>query len=110
MKMMEAMIAWDPHTDRIKVGPWPDYRGWSDDYHLTTGACYMIRHKMLVGKQQAMLFIDFNTIVVRDKVPVEAAHRAFLEIDEYRLLISRDMPGAEGDSDLTQMIAFFEEN
>lgn len=31
-----------------------------------------------------MLFIEFHTIVVRDKVPIQAAHKAFLAIDEYR--------------------------
>jgi hypothetical protein len=41
-----------------------------------------------------MLFIEFNTIVVRDKIPVEAAHREFLKIDEYRQCISPDIPGA----------------
>jgi len=33
-------------------------------------------------QRDLMLFIEFNTIVVRDKVPVEAAHKAFLAIDE----------------------------
>ena len=42
-----------------------------------------------------MLFIEFNTIVVRDKIPVEAAHREFLKIDEYRQRISPDIPGSD---------------
>lgn len=42
-----------------------------------------------------MMFIDFNTAVVRDKVDVQSAHRAFLAIDEYRKLIPLDMEGAE---------------
>ncbi|MGC2786155.1 MAG: hypothetical protein WA397_20450 [Roseiarcus sp.] len=45
-------------------------------------------------KRDMMLFIEFHTIVVRDKVPVEAAHRAFLAIDEYRDRISPDIEGA----------------
>jgi hypothetical protein len=44
---------------------------------------------------QAMMFITFNTLVVRDRVDVDAAHREFLKIDEYRTRISRDTPGAE---------------
>ncbi len=44
-----------------------------------------------------MLFIHFNTIVVGDQVGVEATHQAFLEIDEYRQLISPDIKGAETD-------------
>ena len=45
-----------------------------------------------------MLFIEFNTIVVRDQVPVEAVHREFLKIDEYRKRISPDIPGADAPS------------
>ena len=65
---------------------------------MSSGACDMPLHKLNRQQQCAMLFIHFNSIVVRDKVPVEAAHKAFLKIDEYRRLISPDMPGAE-DSD-----------
>ena len=46
-----------------------------------------------------MLFIEFNTIVVRDQIPVKAAHDAFLAIDEYRERISPDIPGAACTSD-----------
>lgn len=42
-----------------------------------------------------MMFITFNTLVVRDRVDVDAVHREFLKIDEYRTRISRDTPGAE---------------
>lgn len=103
MKLMETLIAWDPDSDKIDVFPWPDYRGLSDNYLLTTGACFTNRHDMSREEQLRMLFIDFNTIVVGSKVPVEAAHRAFLKIDEYRFLISSDLPGAEGESDLYLM-------
>jgi hypothetical protein len=41
------------------------------------------------------LFILFSTITVRDGIEVAKAHDAFLAIDEYRLAISPDAPGAE---------------
>jgi hypothetical protein len=41
------------------------------------------------------LFILFNTLVVRDRIDPQAAHAAFLGIDEYRLAISPDAPGAD---------------
>ncbi len=41
----------------------------------------------------AQLFIDFHTIVVRDRVDPQKAHEAFLAIDEYREHISPDTPG-----------------
>ena len=50
---------------------------------------------MTSDERHKMLFIDFNTIFVRDNMPVGAAHKAFLQIDEYRRLISPDTPGAD---------------
>ena len=43
----------------------------------------------------AMLFIRFHTLVARDGISPEVAHREFLKIDEYRWVISRDTSGAE---------------
>lgn len=45
--------------------------------------------------QELMMFIHFNTLVVRDRVDFESVHREFLKIDEYRQRISPDTPGAE---------------
>jgi hypothetical protein len=41
------------------------------------------------------MFILFNVLVVRDRIDPKAAHAAFLEIDEYRMAISSDAPGAD---------------
>ena len=41
------------------------------------------------------MFILFNTLVVRDGINPKAAHAAFLEIDEYRMAISPESPGAD---------------
>jgi hypothetical protein len=95
MRFTEAMIAWNPGTDEIAVGRWPDTTRWSDAYTFTTGACLASLHGMAPDAQRAMLMTDFNTCVVRDGVPPQAAHRAFLAIDEYRLAISPDQLGAE---------------
>ncbi len=43
----------------------------------------------------ARLFIDFQTIVVRDGLDPQAVHKAFLAIDEYRFRIAPDTEGAE---------------
>ena len=43
----------------------------------------------------ARLFIDFQTVVVRDGIDPQVAHRAFLAIDEYRFRIAPDTEGAE---------------
>jgi hypothetical protein len=72
VRYQDALIAWTPGTDQIKVGN-------------------------IVQRGDLMLFIEFNTIVVRDNVSVEAAHKAFLAIDEYRERISPDIEGADWD-------------
>ena len=50
--------------------------------------------------RKMFMFRTFNTIVVRDKIDVEAAHEQFLKIDEYRWQIPRDMKGATWKEDL----------
>lgn len=91
------MIAWDPKGE-IKVGPWPDYTGWSDDFLFTSGACYRVWHELKTrDAMRAVLFTDFNTIVARDGVDPQKAHDEFLKIDQYRIWISRDMRGAEDE-------------
>jgi hypothetical protein len=101
MKYQESMICWTPNTDQIEVGPHPDKTGWNRKYRFSCGACYLkIRDTKNKFLRDLMLFIDFNTIVVRDKVPVEVAHKAFLAIDEYRKRISPDMEGADLGPDL----------
>ena len=99
MKQLETMYAWTPGTDQIEVGPWPDRTGWRKRYTRSIGACSSKLHRMTPDERLAMLFIDFNTIVVRDGVSVAAAHAAFLKIDEYRRAISADTPGADVDPD-----------
>lgn len=93
------MAAWDPgEPDRIAVGPWPDRTGWSDAYLFTDGCCMTAFHGLAPEMQVAMIFIVFNTIVVRDGIDLQSAHAAFLNIAEYRRRISRDMRGAAGPS------------
>lgn len=91
------MVAWKPGVpDAVAVGPWPDETGWSDRLPFTGGCCYSERHHMPAAMQVAMLFIDFHTLIVRDGINPQAAHREFLKIDEYRRRISPDIPGASG--------------
>jgi hypothetical protein len=102
MKWLEAMIAWNPEWSeieryapgRIAVGPWPDTTGWSKPYRYTSGACWLPMHRWSGNVRLAQLFIDFHTCVVRDGIDPQAAHRAFLAIDEYRERVSPDIEGA----------------
>ncbi len=47
------------------------------------------------GRDQvlASLFIQFNTLVVRDGIDPQTAHRAFLGIDEYREAVAPEIQG-----------------
>jgi len=47
----------------------------------------------------AMLFIEFNAMVVRDGINPQIAHKAFLAIDEYRDAIAPDIEGSSHPED-----------
>ena len=107
MKYQEALIAWTPQTDHIRVDRLlqsydePDWTESPIRYAYTGGAAYSgLRDCTDKLKRDMMLFIEFHAIVVRDKIPIEAAHREFLKIDEYRERISPDIEGAANRGDL----------
>jgi hypothetical protein len=102
VKAEEAVIAWNPvHGDRalhaaspVAVVP----RTARHLYGSGTPHRYWIEAGSLAdGKQHGALavLLHFHTLVVRDGIAVDAAHRAFLAIDEYRASISPDVEGAE---------------
>lgn len=103
------MVAWNPDygdgcriplagndlpVGAVQVGPWPDETGWSDAYDYTDGCCELDRLKQPRETQLALVFITFHTLVVRDGIGPQAAHREFLKIAEYRNRISPDIEGA----------------
>lgn len=104
MKAAEALIAWTParETDQptcgqVKVGHLL-HEGevdWTDPYTSTGGAAHVDRRSYTGWKSIALVFIDFNTLVVGDGLDPKVVHEAFLAIDEYRQRISPDLPGAE---------------
>ena len=57
----------------------------------------MIIHKLPPDFQLTQLFVNFNTIVVRDEMDVKAVHREFLKFAEYRKHIAPDMEGSESE-------------
>lgn len=94
MKLENTIIAWTPGTAEVECGPYPDRNGWSRQYRMTSGMCYTSWHDTSPVVRALLMFIEFNAIVVRDRVNPEAAHQAFLAIDEYRELIPEDQAGA----------------
>ena len=92
MKQLEALIAWTPQSwadvkpetaGQVKVGPFPDTIDWSHPYAFTGGACYTNLRSMSEQERLVRLFIAFHDIVVRDGIDPQAAHQAFMSIDEY---------------------------
>jgi hypothetical protein len=67
---------------------------WSHRYAYVTGCCESNHHNRPLLEKVALMFIDFHTLVVRDGIDPQAAHREFLKIDEYRQRIAQDTPGA----------------
>lgn len=109
MKAAEALIAWtptgaDPHVwgqsiGKIEVGlVYPHSTAWSKPYAKTVGAAFGARRTMTGWQQVANVLMDFQGIVTGGIAP-DAAHQAFLAIDEYRWMIGPDRPGSETGPD-----------
>lgn len=100
MKAKEAKIVWNPAWVQHRK-PGVDVIPLADPDHtflFTGGASYRVWQEAEPMKLRAMMFTDFNTLVVRDGVDPLEAHRAFLKIDEYRLWIAPDQEGADAEA------------
>ena len=104
MKQTEAIIAWTPArwselkpetAGLVVVLPVPDEAGVAKRYVMRAGASSSALAGLSEEARIARLFIDFQTLVVRDGIDPQVAHRAFLAIDEYRFRIAPDTEGAE---------------
>lgn len=106
MKASEALIAWTPNFDhnadnptrgQVKVGRLLQKHeaDWTAPYQMTGGAAYTARRTLDKWQSIAMVFVDFQTLVVGYGIDPQVAHEAFLAIDEYRQRIAPDLPGAE---------------
>ncbi len=103
MKQLEAIIAWTPArwadlrpdtAGQVVVLPLSEGDA-AKRFAMRAGASSSALAKLTEEERIARLFIDFQTLVVRDGIDVQAAHRAFLAIDEYRFRIAPDTEGAE---------------
>jgi hypothetical protein len=104
MKQTEAIIAWTPvrwaelkpeTAGQVTVLPAPDEAGAAKRYMMRAGASSSALAALSEEARIARLFIDFQTLVVRDGIDPQVAHHAFLAIDEYRYRIAPDTEGAE---------------
>lgn len=99
VKARDAVIAWTPvrfggeTAGMVEVRPLPAGE-WSRRFTSTAGAVFGRQRAFNREEAIAQLFIDFHTLVVRDGIDPQVAHRAFLAIDEYAETISPDIPGS----------------
>jgi hypothetical protein len=103
MKQLEALIAWTPArwaelkpdtAGQVVVLPLTETQE-AKRYAMRAGAGSSALAALPEEARIARLFIEFQTLVVRDGIDAQAAHRAFLAIDEYRYRIAPDTEGAE---------------
>jgi hypothetical protein len=107
MKITEADVIWVPvlkdhplpHAGTVRVEH--HMSGWQrteGDRWMPAASAFEVTDKVIAKgnplRPLLSLFILFNTITVRDSIPVQAAHAALLAIDEYAKAISPDTPGA----------------
>ena len=101
MKYKDCLVAWNPGTDQVRVGPLrssgvPDWTRHPVRYRMKGGGAFGHVRECEDEFQLIMLMmLEFHTLAVRDKIPLDALHQAFLLIDEYRARISPDIPGAD---------------
>ena len=99
MRLAEALIAWNPGTDQVRVGPLlrahdGDWTRSPIRYRMTAGAAFTDVRTMTGLLAGHRVMSDFIALVVRDRVDLMAAHREFCKIDEYRAAIPVDVEGA----------------
>jgi len=97
MKLAEAYVVWKPQTDQVEVIHESQKRSIPPRYYWLgiAQSDFGAKQPETAVERELLMFVTFNTLVVRDSVPAEAVHKAFLRVEEYRKRISRDTPGAD---------------
>jgi hypothetical protein len=92
-----AIIAWNSEKPSrlapegaVGIGPYfgrgePD---WTEPYDCTGGAAYVFRRELSGVEQDFHVMRDFHMLVCRYGVDPRVVHRAFLEIEEFRAIMS----------------------
>ena len=86
------ILCWDPGTDRVAMVPWPDKQRLSNDYSRTDLAVFTRVREMKPLERQLFVFAAANSLIHRDKCDLDAVHRAFSELEEYRSALPVDLP------------------
>jgi hypothetical protein len=84
MKLADTMIAWNPTTKEVRIGPVPDRTGWSAGLPKSVGACYLDFNEADDAGKLVHLFSYFVAMTVHDGLSPDTVHRVLMGIDEYR--------------------------
>lgn len=104
MDIKNAVICWTPNQDwwddhplkgQVKVFDRSRSNAGNHGFASNAGACDLEWLQADEMTRVALMFIHFHTLVVKDRIDPQAAHQAFLQIDEYRRRISLEISGAE---------------
>ncbi len=91
MRYVDKMVVYN-RGGPIAVGPWPDKAGWSDHYTYSVGGCELRVQKATKTVRSIIMLLDFHHAVVRDKVPIMEAQKAFMNFAEFRDMMACDVP------------------
>jgi len=101
MDWRECRYYWNPDTGFVLVARKGDRdpgrevaTRWMDGYQKRMEPL-MWSHPGIVSK----VFVEFHTLVVRDRISINDAHREFLKIRQYRTYIAPDIHGATEAAD-----------
>lgn len=89
--LVQAVFAWNPTDTGARsamVGRSPDKTGWSEPYLSTDGACLTAWADAAPDARVIGTMRIFLTMVVYDGIDPMTAHRAFLQVPEYRQIIA----------------------
>lgn len=95
MKLIEAMLCWNPGKAEVMVVSHTDPREiiTADKLQNSSLACYGVWESLTAARRRELMLMEALQLIVRDKCDAEAVHRALLRIDEYVEFCADDMPG-----------------
>ena len=86
------ILCWDAESDRVKLVPWPDVVGESNEYDFSCLAPWTHVRQADFETRKKIVFIEAMHLIVRDKCDPLAVHSALLGLAEYRDGLSDDAP------------------
>jgi|GEM_PF-6505068 len=84
MPPSRLMVAWNPETDQIKVGPYPDMTGWHQPYLHSDLGCWAAWHERDRAWRENTALLYAMRMILRDRMDPLVVHRELCKVPEYR--------------------------